>query len=158
MQEAEERRRAAGPRARGLHSAGHPHHRRVNHPPSRRGSNNLRLLSSGPTSEGITNSHPFLRQGLGRMWGPGATPSPQGCRAPAPEPSNGEQAGQHTTYPELLELGPGQGRGEGAPRKTPHPTPCRPWSWAKSLRVCVTSGKSHTLSGPWTFHIYQNPI
>lgn len=123
MQEAEERRRAAGPRAHGLHSASHPHHRRVNHPPSRGGSNNLRLLSSGPTSEGITNSHPFLRQGLGRMWGPGATPSPQGCRAPAPEPSNGEQAGQHTTYPELLELGPGQGRGEGAPRKTPHPTP-----------------------------------
>lgn len=81
------------------------------------------------------------------MWGPGATPSPQGCRAPAPEPSNGEQAGQHTTYPELLELGPGQGGGEGAPRKTPHPTPCRPWSWAKSLRVCVTSAKSHILSG-----------
>lgn len=66
-------------------------------------------------------------------WGNPLTPRLQGT-VPR-EPSNGEQAGQHTTYPELLDLGPGQGRGAGGTEEDPPPrTPCRPWSWAKSLR------------------------
>lgn len=61
----------------------------------------------------------FPHQGLSQTEGPGGSPSPQGRRAPAPEPSNGEQAGWHTTYPELLELGPGQGGVRGC-QKEPH--------------------------------------
>lgn len=56
---------------------------------------------------------------LGKRRGLKAAPLPRGSRAPAPEPSNGEQAGQHTAYPELLELGPGQG-GQGGTEEEPH--------------------------------------
>lgn len=70
-----------------------------------------------------------------------AAPLPQGCRAPAPEPSNGEQAGWHTTYPELLELGPGQGGVRGAKK---NPTPCRPWSQVPE-GLCDFGQASHPL-------------
>lgn len=64
----------------------------------------------------------FPDYGLSQTYrGLGAASLPPGCRAPAPEPSNGEQAGQHTTYPELLELGPGQGGARRSLRRKPSP-------------------------------------
>ena len=98
-------------------------------------------------------SSPFLHRDLIQMWGPGATPSPQGSRAPAPEPSNGEQAGQHTTYPELLELGPGQGRvgRGGAEEDSPLPAGLE---WGRQ----VSLSKSHTLSGPDIPHLSKSHV